>query len=107
MRAGQQDAIADHVKEIRKFFSYAEALGLRYVLAIIGHSDASGSQTRNLTLSRERGEAFRDLLIERKLPKEYFFVIGAGSNEPVREEISESDRIFNRSVTFKPIERKD
>ncbi len=107
LRAGQQDAIADHVKEIRKFFSYAEALGLRYVLAIIGHSDASGSQTRNLTLSRERGEAFRDLLIERKLPKEYFFVIGAGSNEPVREEISESDRIFNRSVTFKPIERKD
>ncbi len=104
LRAGQQEAIAEHVKDIREFFSYAEALGLRYVIAIIGHSDSSGSEIQNLKISRERGEAFRDLLVERKLPKKYFFVMGVGSSEPVREELSESDRIFNRSVTFRPLE---
>ena len=107
LRAGQQDAIAEHVNDIREFFTHAEALGQRYVIAIIGHSDASGSEPQNLKISRERAEAFRDLLVERKLPDEYFFVIGVGSSEPVREEITESDRIFNRSVTFRPVERKD
>jgi OOP family OmpA-OmpF porin len=107
LRAGQQDAITEHVKDIRNFFSYAESLGLRYVIVIIGHTDTSGSEIQNLQISRERGEAFRDLLVERKLPKEKFIVIGVGSNDPVRQEITESDRIFNRSVTFKPVERKD
>lgn len=107
LQAGQQDAIAEHVKDIRKFFSYADSLGLRYVIAIIGHTDTSGSESQNLQLSRERGEAFRDLLVERKLPKEKFIVTGVGSNDPVRKEITESDRIFNRSVTFKPVKMKD
>jgi OOP family OmpA-OmpF porin len=94
------------VKDIREFFSHAEALKLRYVIAIIGHADASGSESRNLKISRERAEAFRDLLVERKLPKDYFFIMGVGSSEPVRKEISEADRIFNRSVTFRPLEVK-
>jgi OOP family OmpA-OmpF porin len=106
LRAGQQNAIAEHVKDIREFFSHAEALKLRYVIAIIGHADASGSESRNLKISRERAEAFRDLLVERKLPKDYFFIMGVGSSEPVRKEISEADRIFNRSVTFRPLEVK-
>jgi OOP family OmpA-OmpF porin len=107
LRAGQQDAIAAHVEDIRNFFAYAEALGLRYVMTIVGHADTSGSEAQNLQISRERGEAFRDLLVERNLPKEYFQVIGVGSSEPVREEITESDRIFNRSVTFRPFEKND
>ena len=107
LRAGQQDAIAGHVKDIREFFAYAEALGLHYMIAIIGHADASGSSSQNLQISRKRGEAFRDLLVKHRLPKEKFIVIGVGSSEPVREEITDSDRIFNRSVTFRPVERKD
>lgn len=106
LRAGQQDAVAAHVKNIRAFFTYGEALGLRHVIAITGHSDASGSESQNLRISLERAEAFRDLLVSHKLPKENFVVKGVGSSEPLREERSESDRIYNRSVTFRPVEER-
>ena len=95
------------MKDIREFFAYAEALGLHYMITIVGHADASGSSSQNLQISRKRGEAFRDLLVKHRLPKEKFVVIGVGTSEPVREEITDSDRIFNRSVTFRPVQRKN
>ncbi|MBT8366644.1 MAG: OmpA family protein, partial [Deltaproteobacteria bacterium] len=69
---------------------------------IIGHSAATGSGSQNLQISRERAEALRDLLVARNLAKEKFIVIGVGSSQPVREEISESDHIYNHSVTLRP-----
>ncbi|MBT8363522.1 MAG: OmpA family protein [Deltaproteobacteria bacterium] len=102
MIAGQEDAVADLVKDIREFFAHAEAVGRRYIIAIIGHSAATGSGSQNLQISRERAEALRDLLVARNLAKEKFIVIGVGPSQPVREEISESDRIHNRSVTLRP-----
>jgi OOP family OmpA-OmpF porin len=105
MIAGQEDAVAELVKDVRKFFAHAEAVGRRYIISIIGHSDSTGSDSQNLQISRERAEALRDLLVARNLAKEKFIVIGVGSSQPVREEISESDRIYNRSVTFRPARR--
>ena len=102
MIAGQEDAVADLVKDIRKFFVHAEAVGRRYIITIIGHSDSTGSDSQNLQISRERAEALRDLLVARNLAKEKFIVIGVGSSQPVREEISDNDRIYNRSVTLRP-----
>ena len=101
---GQQDAIAEQVEDLREFFTYAAALERRYVITIIGHSDSTGSKIKNLQISRARAEAFQDLLIARNLAKEKFTIIGVGSSQPVREVAKESDRIFNRAVTFKPVE---
>ncbi len=103
MAAGQQETFDNLVEEIRQFFSYAESAGRPYMIEIVGHSDASGSQIQNLQISRERAEAFRDQLVARNLAREKFVAIGVGSSQPVREEITDSDRAFNRSVTLKPV----
>ena len=102
MTAGQQDAVADLVQDIREFYGHAEALGRHYIISIIGHSDATGSNNQNLRISRERAEIFRHMLVARNLAKEKFIVIGVGSSQPVREETSDSDRVYNRSVTLRP-----
>lgn len=107
MTAGQQEAFGDLVEEIRKFFMHAEALGREYIIVIIGHSDGTGTLNQNLQISRNRAEALRDQLIARNLPKEKFMVIGVGSSQPLKQEISDSDRIYNRSVTLRPISRPD
>ena len=103
MSAGQQEAFDNLVEEIRQFFSHAEAAGRPYIITIVGHSDASGSQIQNLQISRERAEAFRDQLVARNLAKEKFMAIGVGTSQPVRKEITDRDRVFNRSVTLKPV----
>jgi OOP family OmpA-OmpF porin len=107
MKPGQQETFSDLVEDIQNFFGHAGVLNHNYIIAIIGHSDASGTLNQNLKISRQRAETFRDLLVSRNLPKEQFMAIGVGTSQPVRPEISANDRKYNRSVTLRPIRRLD
>ena len=72
-------------------------------LDISGHADGTGTEIRNITLSRERAETVA-FALEGRLPKWANLTIKAvGSKERVREEITEADRATNRSVTFRVV----
>ncbi len=105
MTGGQQDTFEVLVEDLRRFLDHAAALKRNYIIAVIGHSDATGSLDQNLKISRQRAETFRDLLVARNLPRKQFMVMGVGTSRPVKQEISEGDRKYNRSVTLRPIRR--
>lgn len=53
------------------------------LIAIDGHTDRSGSEPENLTLSMERARAVREALVSRGIPRLDLRARGKGSAEPV------------------------
>ena len=83
------DAIAELVLE-------CSALNLH----IIGHTDATGSETENLTLSVQRAQAVATYLVNRGLPNNRLHPIGKGSSEPIARGTDLRARRLNRRVEF-------
>jgi OOP family OmpA-OmpF porin len=71
------------------------------IIAVTGHTDASGPEPGNLELSRERADAVRRALIERGIPSDGLRALGVGSAEPV-EGLDPADPA-NRRIEFSVI----
>ncbi len=70
------------------------------VLVIAGHTDAAGSDERNLKLSQERAQAVRDYLVERGIAPNRLIAKGYGEAYPVASNATEVDRELNRRSEF-------
>ena len=68
------------------------------IIAITGHTDASGPEAGNLALSRERAQAVRSALMARGIPADGLRTMGRGSREPV-EGLEPTDPA-NRRIEF-------
>ena len=81
----------------------AEAIApcLGSIVAIIGHTDASGEDEANLALSRERAIAVRQALIRRGAPGRSLTARGVGARAPV-EGLEPGDPA-NRRIEFRVV----
>ena len=70
------------------------------VLVIAGHTDAIGSDERNLKLSQERAQAVRNYLIKRGIASNRLIAKGYGEAYPVASNATEADRELNRRSEF-------
>jgi OmpA-OmpF porin, OOP family len=70
-------------------------------IAITGHTDALGSEPRNVALSTQRAEAVTRALIRRGIPADGLRARGLGSSEPVRGLAPEDPA--NRRIEFSVI----
>lgn len=68
------------------------------IISVTGHTDASGPEPGNLTLSRDRAVAVQQALIERGIPIDGLRAQGVGSSEPV-DGLSPQDPA-NRRIEF-------
>lgn len=100
---GQEDMISGLVADISKLRVLAQVLGKRTYIEIVGHSDSSGSDEKNMEISLERANYALFMLVSKGLEADNVSTMGMGPKEPGREEITEQDKKFNRRVTFKVI----
>ena len=68
------------------------------IIAITGHTDATGTEPGNLALSRARAEAVQTALIERGIPADGLRAQGVGSSQPVEGLLPEDPA--NRRIDF-------
>ncbi|HAA04747.1 MAG TPA: flagellar motor protein MotB, partial [Syntrophobacteraceae bacterium] len=107
----QSGAVGDLAEQTRRFQLLAKVVGIGFRMEVVGHADASGQETENIKLSQKRADEIRALLVSKGIDRALLHAVGAGSSQPVRQELSDQDRGFNRSVSFKlrlrePIEPK-
>jgi outer membrane protein OmpA-like peptidoglycan-associated protein len=69
-------------------------------LQVIGHSDSTGAETINKSLSQRRADRVAWELIQLGIPDASLHARGVAAGEPVRAEDTEENRQFNRSATF-------
>lgn len=97
----QSGTVGDLVEQTRRLQLLAMVVGAGFQMEVVGHADASGLETENLKLSRKRADEIRVLLVSKGIDAALLHAVGAGATRPVRRELSDQDRGFNRSVTFK------
>lgn len=71
------------------------------IIAVTGHTDASGPEPGNIALSLDRARAVREALVSRGIPRDGLRARGVGSSEPV-EGLDPSDPA-NRRIEFSVI----
>lgn len=73
-----------------------------HTIAITGHSDASGSESWNLQLSRARAQSVADYLIRAGIAAGRLIVTGLGSSRPIADNSTALGRSQNRRIEFEP-----
>ncbi len=71
-----------------------------YELLVAGHTDASGSEAYNQSLSERRAEAAAAFLLESGLPSGQVETVGRGEMEPVASNETDAGQARNRRVEF-------
>lgn len=71
---------------------------------ISGHTDNSGNESHNLTLSNDRAKSVADYLIMNGISKKRISSVGYGGQKPIIDNSTEENRQINRRVEFKIVE---
>jgi OOP family OmpA-OmpF porin len=98
---GQSDELEKLSADLKELSRLAPAAGKSVRVEVIGHTDQLGTEETNLQLSRERAEQVRSVIAAKLNDAADIKAIGVGAREPLREERTEEDKPFNRSVTVK------
>jgi outer membrane protein OmpA-like peptidoglycan-associated protein len=101
LSASQRDALRELALKLKILLDSAKSLRLKVELAVVGHSDTTGAESTNQDLSQRRADRVAWELIQLGIPDNTFRAKGVASADPVRPEDSETNREFNRSVTFR------
>jgi OOP family OmpA-OmpF porin len=100
---GQEDKFTRLSADIGRLQAQAQAMQKNVRLEIVGHTDGSGSEAHNNTLSAERAQTVANALRTRLPVWTNLTVQAAGTKERLRDELTDADRATNRSVTFRVI----
>ena len=92
--------LGDTVGDVKMLARLAAALGRTVRLEVIGRGDSVGSEETNLVLSRRRAERVAAELRPEGSGALTLIPAGMGSARPLRPEMTEKDREWNRSVSF-------
>ncbi|RWN48563.1 MAG: OmpA family protein [Mesorhizobium sp.] len=90
------DRLANQIKE---FAQSARKSGVTARFMLTGHSDTTGRETANASISAARAETVRALLNKRGVAPELLLVRGAGTFEPAVPENSQAGSSTNRRVS--------
>ncbi len=89
---------------LKKFLKLSENLDHRvYKFHIVGHSDSTGAEATNQTLSQRRADRVASELIQLGVPGKFLKAEGVATTQPLRSEDSEEGRQLNRSVTIRVV----
>lgn len=90
------DKLANQLKELAR---NARQAGVTARFMLTGHSDTTGRETTNLSISAARAETVRALLKKRGVDPELLLVRAAGTFEPAETEKTQTGSSVNRRVS--------
>jgi outer membrane protein OmpA-like peptidoglycan-associated protein len=98
----ERDALRAMAAEVKELLAASETMRAgNLTLQVIGHSDSTGAEATNQTLSQRRADRVASELIQLGIPDDNVKATGVATTEPLRSEDSEENRQYNRSVSFR------
>lgn len=107
LRAGQEASLRSAGEIVSEVVRLAGVYGLSASVDVVGHAAGTVQDEAGLRVSRDRARKALDLFIDiNESLADYVQARGVGIREPVVPvELTEEDRVLNRSVTFKAVFR--
>lgn len=99
----QGASLEEAAEAVRSLLAKARAVRYPAVVEITGHTDSTGTAILNSLLSQGRAQNVLRALVKVGVPANFLRLRGVSNSEPVRKEITESDRRYNRCVTFRVV----
>jgi outer membrane protein OmpA-like peptidoglycan-associated protein len=95
--------LSPEAKQQLDSFAEKAANSKGYMIEVAGHTDSTGSEAKNMRLSRERADAVVEyLVVNHKLPARRFITpMGYGKTEAVADNSTAEGRAQNRRVEVK------
>ena len=85
--------------ELFEYLSYKKTT----VIEIGGHTDNTGSEANNLTLSKNRAESVKNYLVQKGIKADQIITKGYGENRPIADNNFEEGRSINRRTEVRII----
>ncbi|BAZ67553.1 OmpA/MotB domain-containing protein [Fischerella sp. NIES-4106] len=98
---GESNKLSNIVSAIKKLFSVAKSLGKDVRFEIIGHTNITGTEQRNIILSQARASKIIAYLNSQGINTSNFSTVGVGSSQSSSTGITEQNQQINRRVSFK------
>jgi OOP family OmpA-OmpF porin len=98
---GEIDKLRNIVLAIKKLSSVAKSLEKDVRFEIIGHTNITGTEQRNMLLSQARASKIITYLNSQGINTSHFTTVGVGSSQPLQAGITEQIQQVNRRVSFK------
>jgi OOP family OmpA-OmpF porin len=94
------DDVEAHLVNLQE---HAASTGQKFLLEVRGHTDPSGNEDKNASLSEARADAVVKALIDRGISREMLRIVAMGSREPVRRNAAAYLTDLNRRVSFRVV----
>lgn len=101
LEPGQEATLAQAEKSLTEILAQAQRMGGKAAVDVVGHTDVTGGEATNLSLSRQRADIIFISLRRVGVPAASLRPRGVATSEPLRSEDTDEGRRLNRSVTFK------
>jgi len=97
----ERASIRKLAQNVQSLLAAAQALHQEVSIQVVGHTDSTGAETSNLTLSQQRADRVAWELRQSGIADKFVRARGVGIAQPLHNEGSEADRAFNRSASFR------
>lgn len=101
LESGQEKNLAQAAQTSHDLVAQAAKLNGKVLVEIVGHTDITGVEGTNLSLSKQRADHVSYTLTHAGIKPANLHARGVGTSEPLANEDTEEGRQRNRSVTFK------
>ena len=104
--SGEEGKFGSTAEQIELLFAKLSVSSLPTIIDVVGHTDNSGGEALNLSLSQRRSEYVARKLVEKGVARRYLSPRGVGTSEPVQSRDTEGGNQLDRSVTFRILPSK-
>ncbi|MBL8757224.1 MAG: OmpA family protein [Phycisphaerae bacterium] len=98
---GQEEMVNRMAQALVGLYEIARPAGIEVSIQIIGNTDGTGAEERNVRLSRDRADRLITLLVARGIPARDLAAVGVGSTQPVASESTDAAKERNRYATLR------
>ncbi len=100
---GQDTMWRELVRDTQALVKIAEDENVQLRIELVGHTDSSGAESKNMRLSKDRADKVAAVLVSAGVNSDYLTPLGVGATDPMLDEKSEKDREANRRVNIRVI----
>ena len=103
LSASETAKLAGAAADLARLPAASAAAGRASRVEVVGRGDSEGTEGINRPLSRQRAERVLAALRAQGIGSANIATVGVGSEKPLREEKTEEDKQYNRSVSFRVV----